>query len=185
MKKYILLLFCLCAFRVSAQKAELTTDTRGKFIYYRVSPDSIAAPSNALARAQASIAADRNGFSASSLSGDTALYAGGKLVVNKSLTGITHPDGEVTFSLTIEVKGKKFRYWLTDFFYQPYVRDRYGNFVPARIVPVALEKYAATTKRRREELLTAVALQSERLGRRLTAAILSSSVKTTTDTRTW
>ncbi|HEX3384030.1 MAG TPA: hypothetical protein VHS53_02520, partial [Mucilaginibacter sp.] len=34
----------------------------------------------------------------------------------------------------------KYRYWLTDFIFRPYQRDRYGMFVPVNGIEVPLEK---------------------------------------------
>ncbi len=39
-------------------------------------------------------------------------------------------DGAIEYSLRIEVKDQKYRYTLTDFYFQEYERNRYGKFEP-------------------------------------------------------
>jgi len=49
-------------------------------------------------------------------------------------------DGSIEYSITIEVKGQKYRYTLTDFYFQEYERNRYGKFVPVKGKIIPLEQ---------------------------------------------
>lgn len=59
-----------------------------------------------------------------SISGD------GKFTTYNNISILKHESGEIAYLLNIEFKDQKYRYWLTDFTFTPYVKDRYGNFVP-------------------------------------------------------
>lgn len=39
-----------------------------------------------------------------------------------------HPDGEIRYNLTIEVKEMRYRYTMTNFVFHPYKRNRYGKY---------------------------------------------------------
>ncbi|RZL41628.1 MAG: DUF4468 domain-containing protein, partial [Pedobacter sp.] len=71
--------------------------------------------------------------------GDTSFAAAGKLIINKTLLVMSHPSGEVVYNFQAEVKNGKYRFWLTDFEFIPYQRDRYGNFVASTTVGIPLE----------------------------------------------
>jgi hypothetical protein len=124
-----------------AQKDKLTTDEHDKYIYYQ--------------------AADMPGLTADTLynrclSGLTQYYHGtgfspvGKerttidiqptLIVysNKSLA--KHEEGEIAYTLHLEFKNAKYRYWLNDFIFRPYQRNRYSEFEKVPGVEVPLEK---------------------------------------------
>ena len=60
------------------------------------------------------------------------------LVYKKGSLG-KHVDGAIEYSIKIEVKDQRFRYTLTDFYFQEYVRDRYGKFKPTSKPPRPLE----------------------------------------------
>jgi len=74
---------------------------------------------------------------------DSSLLARGKFVLTKNSFVLSHPSGEVLFKLSVEVKEGRYRFWLTDFSYIPYVRDRYGNFVPSTAKGAPLEQRPA------------------------------------------
>ena len=63
----------------------------------------------------------------------------GKFLTYSSSSVFKHEQGEVNYSLNIEFKDEKYRFWLTNFTYKPYERDRYGNFVPKLGKEIALE----------------------------------------------
>jgi hypothetical protein len=60
-------------------------------------------------------------------------------VISKTLLVMSHPSGEVLFNFQAEAKNGKYRFWLTDFSFIPYQRDRYGNFVATSTIGVPLE----------------------------------------------
>ena len=51
------------------------------------------------------------------------------LVYKKGSLG-KHVDGAIEYSLKIEVKDQRYRYTLSEFYFQEYQRDRYGKFQP-------------------------------------------------------
>ncbi|WP_426667755.1 DUF4468 domain-containing protein [Mucilaginibacter sp. McL0603] len=137
MKRFFLFLTCLIAVEVaSAQKSLLSLDEHNKYIYYQV--------------------VDRPGISADSLQKSVAYFVkdiypknksaqmtqNGAGIKDKFLTYtslVKHENGEMAYNLTIECKEGKYRYWLTDFLFTPYEKNRYGVFVPVNGVEIPLE----------------------------------------------
>lgn len=64
---------------------------------------------------------------------------GSFLVIKKSLV-TSQDDGMVYYTVHIEVKNNKYRFWLTDFVVTPFQKDRYANFVPVKGVKIPLEQ---------------------------------------------
>lgn len=142
MKNLILILLYIGFTKTAlAQKDKLTTDERDKYIYYQT--------------------ADMPGLSADtlynrSMNGLTQYYHGtgfipagknGKeitinpiLIVYSSKSLARHEDGEIAYTLHLEFKDAKYRYWLTDFIFRPYQRNRYSEFEKVPGVEVPLEK---------------------------------------------
>ena len=50
-----------------------------------------------------------------------------------------HESGEIDYSFNVECKDNKYRYWLTDFTFTPYEKNRYGVFVPKLGINMPLE----------------------------------------------
>ncbi|HVW97691.1 MAG TPA: DUF4468 domain-containing protein [Mucilaginibacter sp.] len=139
----ILLLFVCCFVRLAfAQKDSLAVDENNKLIYYQVveqpglTADTLysralyffdkAYPPGALRLTTA----DQSGFK---LSGT------GAFEVSRKSALTSHPDGSVAFTIQVDVKDGKYRYWLTDFVLNPYQRDRYNNFVSVPGIFIPLE----------------------------------------------
>jgi hypothetical protein len=138
MKNIILLIAGLVISGIaSAQKSVLSVDENNKYIYYQV--------------------VDMPGFSADSLHRNAVLFMKelypkaksgqltktGASVKDKFLTYtslIKHESGEMAYALSIECKDGKYRYWLTDFVFTPYEKDRYGVFVPVNGIEIPIEK---------------------------------------------
>jgi len=135
-----LLFFVTCFVSVNAQtEHSLPVDEQGKFIYYEV-VNSVAAKDLLKQRAVSYARKQNKDLKFKAIQGDTALLATGKLVINKTLLVMSHPSGEVLYKFQVEIKEGKYRFWLTDFIFIPYQRDRYGNFVPSTSVGTPLEK---------------------------------------------
>jgi hypothetical protein len=151
MKKILLILICLLFARMAnAQDNQLALDEHNKYIYYQV--------------------IDLPGVSADSLNKNAAGFIkmtynrGGKVskgntdnisVKDKFLTQnatafVKHENGEINYVLNIECKDAKYRFWLTDFVFTPYERDRYGAFVPAKGINLPIE--TASSKIDKKEL---------------------------------
>lgn len=134
-----LLLFLGVSIIVNAQTENaLPVDERGKFIFYEVVPTKTSADT-LNARALEFIKKQTKELKYKKTQGDTAFIAIGKLVINKTLLVMSHPSGEVLYNFQAEVKNGKYRFWLTDFEFIPYQRDRYGNFVASTTVGIPLE----------------------------------------------
>lgn len=71
---------------------------------------------------------------------EKVILATGKLIIQKSLTVISHPSGEINYQFNFEIGEGKYRFWLTDFEFIFYQKDRYGNFVAGTTVGTPLEK---------------------------------------------
>lgn len=142
MKKIVLAVICVI-FKVataSAQADSLVMDENNKYIYYQV----VAQPASPADTLQArAIAFAKKAFEASKLkfkSSDkgTIRATGGVLVAKKSSVAM-HEDARIDYTMTIEVKDNRYRFWFTDLIIVPYARDRYANFVPVTGKNVKLE----------------------------------------------
>lgn len=140
----IIALACFIALSktVVAQKDSLAFDERGKRLYYKV---------EVLNKYSADVLYKRSLQFFTDLSKDktfniteqdadnTSIKGSGFFIVYKPSLA-KHPDGQVSYTLKMEVKETKYRYWLTDFVYTPYFRDRYNTYVPDKGITVAMEK---------------------------------------------
>ena len=142
MKKIVLAVICL-TFKVataSAQADSLVMDENNKYIYYQV----VAQPASSADTLQArAIAFAKKAFEASKLkfknSDKGTIHATGGVLVSKKSSVAMHEDARIDYTMTIEVKDNRYRYWFTDFVIVPYARDRYANFVPVSGKDVKLE----------------------------------------------
>lgn len=180
MKKILLgivgLLFSSGAF---AQKDSLAFDENNKYIYYKTveQPGFIADtlynrglyfvtkayPAKVLKLAKA----DR---------GANALTGTGVFMISKKGLMGNSEGGELAYTLKVEVKDGKYRYWLTDFVYQPYQRNRYGNAELMHGKDIALEK--ASEKLSKVDFNTCinqVIVNSKHVGENLKAYMLKAS----------
>jgi hypothetical protein len=125
--------FCL------AQSEELLIDEKGKFIHYELI-EAIGTPKETLKqRANFFFKNAVKNVKLKFNHGDTTFVASGKFVIHKTLLVMSHPSGEIIYNLEIDIRDEKFRFWLTDFTFVAYQRDRYGNFVPSSTKGSALE----------------------------------------------
>jgi Domain of unknown function (DUF4468) with TBP-like fold len=140
MKKPLVTLVCFLLSRlVNAQIPALALDEHNKYVYYQV--------------------IDLPGFSADSLYKNSVYFIqeaypkkkpehgnSSIMIRDKFLTYTTlikHESGEISYTLNIECKDSKYRYWLTDFQFTPYQRDRYGVFVATPGINLPLETAAS------------------------------------------
>ena len=141
MKRILLIGICLLfTGMVYAQKSQLSLDEHNKYVYYEV--------------------VDMPGISADSLHKNSAYFVKSMYPNNKSIkisdpgilikdkfltytSFVKHESGEMTYTLNIEFKDSKYRYWLTDFSFTPYERNRYGVFVPSSPKNIPLETAAS------------------------------------------
>ncbi len=134
MKIFLLLLILIfklnSGFSQSTERS-LSLDERGKYIYYEI-VDSAQLPRDTLIlRTKTFFKSNFNKHhSEEKPSGEVSFKTDGKFQINKGVLVLSHPQGEINYKFYTEFKNSKYRFWLTDFIYRPYKRDRYGNFVP-------------------------------------------------------
>ncbi|WP_379089416.1 DUF4468 domain-containing protein [Pedobacter sp. UC225_65] len=134
-------LLLLGAVQVRAQEENLLpVDEQGKFIYYEVVDLKDKTKEVLKLRAEDYLKKQGKGLKFRLTIGDTSFVADGKMVVDKTLIVMSHPSGEILYRFYVEVKDGRYRFWLSDFNFIPYQRDRYGNFVPSTHVATPLEK---------------------------------------------
>lgn len=135
-----LVLFTLSFVQLWAQEgALLPVDEKGKLIYYEVVSLKDQYKDSLQVRAFHYLKKNKKLKFNSSLR-DSLLIAEGKMVVDKTLLVMSHPSGEILYRFYVEVKDSKYRFWLSDFSFIPYQRDRYGNFVPTTNISTPLEQ---------------------------------------------
>jgi hypothetical protein len=139
MKFLLSFLISFSLFSANAQtETTLPVDESGKFIQYEV-VNSTSKPELLQARANDFIKKKSKTLKLKKSQSDTIMMANGKFVINKTLLVMSRPSGEVIYDFQVEIKEGKYRFWLTDFKFIPYMRDRYGNFVASTTVGVPLE----------------------------------------------
>ncbi len=135
-----LLLLLVSSSFCRAQADLLPVDEQGKFIYYELVEDP-GTTKEQLGERAALFLKKQKDLKLKTIQGDTTFTATGKLIINKTILVMSHPSGEVLYNFEIEVKNGKFRFWLTNFNFTPYQRDRYGNFVANTNKGTALENH--------------------------------------------
>jgi hypothetical protein len=136
MKKIaVLVISLMVAGMANAQKSLLSLDEHNKYIYYQVvdlpgiSADSLY--KNAEYFIKSVYPKTKSAKSSNSIN-----------IKDKFLTYtsfVKHENGEMAYTLNIECKDAKYRYWLTDFVFTPYERNRYGVYVPVSGIEIPLE----------------------------------------------
>jgi hypothetical protein len=140
MKKFLLFAAVSLFFvkTASAQHDLLSFDEHNKYIYYQVADMPGISADTLYQRAWQFL---RSAYHKSNLKqvAPGAISGEGKFVTYEGASVLKHENGEISYQLNIEFKDQKFRFWLTDFVFTPYQRDRYGNFVPQVGVDIPLE----------------------------------------------
>ena len=141
MKYLSLLIFfvILAKFSFAQEATVLPKDETGKFTYYEVVNTKIKEDSLTF-RLLDFLAVNRKEIKLKSTGTSKLTLASGKIVIQKSITVISHPSGEINYQFNFETGEGKYRFWLTDFEFIPYQKDRYGNFVPTTTIGIPLER---------------------------------------------
>jgi hypothetical protein len=180
MKNILLAFVCLLFVKTAcAQKDSLAFDEHDKYIYYQtgskpgLSADSLynrglyfiktAYPKSKLTM----VTADKS---------EGVITGKGSFLVSKKAFITTHEDGAISFSLRMEVKDSKYRYWFTDFVYTPYQRNRYNVYEPVPGVTIPMEH--AQGKIDKDDFavyLDKILLNSKQIGGTLKAYMLKTS----------
>lgn len=139
MKVFILAFLLLFTSKLFAQQKEFPLDDRGKYIYYEMIEGQKASADSLLKKASSFVELKYKKTFKSIIVNDAELNAEGKSVLDKSVLIANRPIGEITYHFQFEVKAGKYRFWLTDFLFIPYQRDRYGNYVAFTSIGTPLE----------------------------------------------
>lgn len=140
MKTFFLTALLLITVTVFAQDKPLSLDESGKLIFYEV-VDLKTVPRDSLRqRLDIFLKAEGKALKVKSKASDSILQAAGKTIIRKTALVLSRPSGEVLYNFYAELRAGKYRFWLTDFNFIPYERDRYGNFIPATSIGVPLER---------------------------------------------
>ena len=139
MRYFLLLVTTLFSITVLAQQKQFSQDDNGKLIYYKVVDSQEVAKDVLISRTKNFVANQKKTINITSAT-DSSILAKGRLVIDKTILVVGHPSGEVSYNLTVEARNGKYRFWLTDFQFIPYQRDRYGNFVAVTNIGTPLEK---------------------------------------------
>jgi hypothetical protein len=173
MKRFFLPAICLLLMQAAyAQKSLLAIDEHNKYIYYQV-VDQPGASADSLDKKALGFIKESVPKGSLKIDGDTSITLKDKLVAYSVLAFAKHESGEIKFTLTIECKNAKYRYWLTDFTFTPYEKNRYGVFVPANGIEIPLEKSSShVDKKEQEGYLDQTGAFCKQLGDQLKAYML-------------
>lgn len=171
------LLFSMSAF---AQKDSIALDENNKYIYYKTADQPGAVADTLYDRALSFLTKAYTKKELKLVKADksaNALNGAGVFVINKkNFFGGSSEGGELAYTIKVEVRDNKYRYWLTDFVYQPYQRNRYGNSEIMHGKDVVLEK--ASEKLSKADFtacLNQVLVSSKQVGDKLKAYMLKVS----------
>jgi hypothetical protein len=150
MKRILILLLLSIYAKITLAQKELSFDEHNKYIYYQVVDMPGLTKDTLLSRGllflkstypKTKVAATAN-----------QITDKGKFLVYGGASILKHENGEITYLLTIECKDQKYRYWITDFVFTPYQRDRYGNFVPEQGINIPLESASSKLDKKEADL---------------------------------
>jgi hypothetical protein len=120
----------------NAQKSLLSIDEHNKYIYYQV-VDNPGASADSLGKNALSFVNNYFPKTNPKHTDNGSISIADKFLTYTSL--VKHENGEMTYTLTVECKEGKYRYWLTDFIFTPYEKNRYGVFVPVSGIDIPIE----------------------------------------------
>ena len=132
-----------------AQQNLLSFDEHNKYIYYQV-VIMPALPADTLRERGEYFLKTAYPKTVVKSVGVESLKGEAKFITYGGVSVMRHEKGEVAYEVNIEFKDQKYRFWLTNFVFTPYQRDRYGNFVPQQGVDIPLE--TASSRLEKKEL---------------------------------
>jgi hypothetical protein len=132
---------CFIAKTSFAQKDQVTLDERNKYIFYQVVDKPGMTADTLFNRCLAGYKAKYlKAFSKNVTVQNGSILIKSTFIVYSNAGLTKHEDGDMSYTLNIEFKEGKYRYWLTDFVYYPYQRNRYGVSERTPGVEIALER---------------------------------------------
>lgn len=197
MKKILLVLLLCLGFApmAMAQKDSLAFDEHGKYIYYRVVNQG---KDDAAALYQRALVFTKKAYNTNTLKPgladekSTTIDGSGYFAVSKPSQLAKHDDGRILYKLHIEIKDQKYRYWLTNFVFIPYIKDRYNNMVPQPGVEIPMESIGKKTDTREaNHYLDECAAFAKKLGAKLKQymdaqpVVKKDDAKKVIDTKKW
>ncbi|MDN3579704.1 DUF4468 domain-containing protein [Mucilaginibacter flavus] len=177
----VALIFLLSAKIALAQKDSLAFDERNKYIYYQATEQPGLSKDTLFNRGAhfMSKAFPKGKFKVTQSDEAKGVLTGeGSFIVPKRSLISNSLGGEISYTMQIEVKDAKYRYWFTDFTFSPYKRDRYGMEVLTPGVTTAMEKGKdVLDKKDFSVYLDKILLNSRQYGNTLKAYMLKVSAK--------
>lgn len=145
MKKLSIILIFLCLSKLlHAQKELITLDEHNKYIYYQIQEQPNVSADSLYVRSLKYLEKFYPKKSFKSLgSASTQVLINDKMMAYTATSMAKHEAGEISYILTVEFKDAKFRYWLTDFIFKPYQKNRYSIYEPVPGVSYTLENMPA------------------------------------------
>jgi hypothetical protein len=142
MKKLILffavITFCKQAF---AQKELVTLDEHNKYIFYQLVDMPGITADTLYSRTLIGVKTNKLYKSSNVINvANTSITLKSKTMLYTSMAVAKHESGELNYTLVMEFKDNKYRYWLTDFVFMPYERTRYGVYAKIPGVSYTLEE---------------------------------------------
>jgi hypothetical protein len=152
-----------------AQDNQLALDEHNKYIYYQVidlpgiSADSLHKNAEGFVKMNYS----KNG-KINTDNNSESINVKDKFSTQSAGALVKRDNGEMSYTLNIQCKDGKYRYWLTDFVFTPYQRDRYGAFTTVNAVSTPLENAKAKlSKTELSSYLDQTTLFCKQLGEKL------------------
>jgi hypothetical protein len=139
----IALVYILFAKITFAQHDLLSFDEHNKYIFYQVADAPGLTLDTVHARVFKFLKKEYPKIKLKPTAGGNDIHGDGQFLTYGGISVLKHEKGEITFQFNIEFKDQKYRYWLTDFIFTPFQRDRYGNFVPQPGIDIPLENASA------------------------------------------
>lgn len=127
--KFYLIIGSMLLCNMTFAQQELTLGSNKKYMYYQVVADSASSKDNLINRAKAFFEQKTTDNLKIIAAKDSSIRAEGVFVIDKTILIASHPSGEVSYLFNFDAKDGKYRFWLTNFVFIPYHRNRYGNFV--------------------------------------------------------
>ncbi|MET4083548.1 hypothetical protein ABIB40_003520 [Pedobacter sp. UYP30] len=165
MRLSLIIGFALFAQVAYSQKV-LTMSNDHKYTYYEVVVDDAGLAKDSLLQRARTFLEKKNPKDLKiTVAEKDTLGAKGLFIIDKTILVASHPSGQVTYQFTFNAKDGRYRFWLTDFVYTPYNRDRYGNFVPKTNFGQPLENIPSKLKSLEwKAILTATAAKAKEMG---------------------
>lgn len=162
---------------ITFAQQELSLGRNQKYIYYQVVRDSTLSKDSLINRAKAFCKQKTVANLKLVSAGDSSIIAKGVFVIDKTILIASHPSGEVNYLFNFEAKQGKYRFWLTDFVFTPYHRDRYGNFVVGNKERKPLEANVSILEAPEwKSILTNSGLKAKEMGDRLKKFIIAKPI---------